>query len=168
MEVWISGQKSISAPCHKEIKCRLKAGNSCYYSLQTLFFLLDFFWRNWKLKYRKQKYLQFHIVFKHCLLHYARNASEWYLETWCWVEYLVPREMRIGSGEGFTMKNTEFSTIHFTYMLRVNTGKSGRLKLAGHVARMEEDKSAFKILIDKPRRKKTLGRSSVDERTIFE
>ena len=76
--------------------------------------------------------------------------------------------MRIGSGEGFTMKNTEFSTIHRTYMLRVNTGKSGRLKWAGHVARMEEDKSVFKILIDKPRRKKTLRRPSVDERTIFE
>jgi len=76
--------------------------------------------------------------------------------------------MRIGSEEGFTMKNTEFSTIHFTYMLRVNTSKSGRLKLSGHVARMEEDKSAFKILIDKTRRKKTLGKSSVDERTIFE
>ena len=36
----LTNQNSIQ----EEIKCRLKAGNSCYYSVQTLF-LLDFFLR---------------------------------------------------------------------------------------------------------------------------
>ena len=36
--------------------------------------------------------------------------------------------------------------------------KSGRLKLAGHVTRMEEFKSAFKTLAGKPNRKRPLGR----------
>ena len=36
----------------EEIKCRLKAGNSCYYSVQTL--LSSRLLRIWKLKYIKQ------------------------------------------------------------------------------------------------------------------
>ena len=38
--------------------------------------------------------------------------------------------------------------------------KSRRLRWAGHVARMEEDKSAFKILTDKRTGKRPLGRPS--------
>ena len=36
--------------------------------------------------------------------------------------------------------------------------KSRRLRWAGHVARMEEGRSAFKILTGKPTRKRPLGR----------
>ena len=36
--------------------------------------------------------------------------------------------------------------------------KSRRLRWAGHVARMEEDRSAFKILTGKPAGKRPLGR----------
>ena len=36
--------------------------------------------------------------------------------------------------------------------------KSRRLKWAGHVARMKEDRSAFKILTCKPTEKRPLGR----------
>jgi hypothetical protein len=36
--------------------------------------------------------------------------------------------------------------------------KSRRLKWAGHVARMEESRSVFKILTGKPTRKRPLGR----------
>ena len=36
--------------------------------------------------------------------------------------------------------------------------KSGRLRWAGHVARMKEVMSAFKVLIGKPTRKKPLWR----------
>ena len=38
--------------------------------------------------------------------------------------------------------------------------KSIRLRCAGHVARMEEGRSAFKILIGKPTGKRPLGRPS--------
>ena len=36
--------------------------------------------------------------------------------------------------------------------------KSRRLRLAGHVARMEEGRSAFKLLTGKPTENQTLGR----------
>ena len=36
--------------------------------------------------------------------------------------------------------------------------KSERLRWAGHIARMEEGRSAFKILTGKPTRKRSLGR----------
>jgi hypothetical protein len=36
--------------------------------------------------------------------------------------------------------------------------KTRRLRWAGHIARMEEDRSAFKILTGKPTGKRSLGR----------
>ena len=46
--------------------------------------------------------------------------------------------------------------------------KSRRLRWAGHVARMEEGRSAFKILTGKPTGKGPLGDLGVDGRTILE
>ena len=40
--------------------------------------------------------------------------------------------------------------------------------MAGHVARMEEDRSYFKILTGKPTGKRPLGGLGVDGRTILE
>ena len=60
----------------------------------------------------------------------------------------------MGSGEGSTMRN--FILYHLPNIVRVI--KSRRLRYAGHVARMEEDRSAFKILSGKPTGKRPLGR----------
>ena len=46
--------------------------------------------------------------------------------------------------------------------------KSRRLRWAGHVARMEESRSAFKILTGKPTEKRLLGGLGVDGRAILE
>ena len=43
-----------------------------------------------------------------------------------------------------------------------------RLRFAGHVARMEEGRNAFKILTGKPTGKRPLGSLGVDGRTILE
>ena len=59
-----------------------------------------------------------------------------------------PSGMRMRSGEGSTMRNFTVCTVV----------KSRRLRWAGHVARMEEGRSAFQILIGKPTVKKPLGR----------
>ena len=63
--------------------------------------------------------------------------------------------MRTGSGEGTTTRN-------FIFLYRspniVRVIKSRRLRWVGHVARMEEDRSAFKILTGKPTGKRPLGR----------
>ena len=53
----------------------------------------------------------------------------------------------MGSGEGSTMKN--FIVLYrSTNIVRVN--KSRRLRWVGHVARMEEGRSNFRILTGKP------------------
>ena len=62
----------------------------------------------------------------------------------------------MGSREGFTMWNFIVCTVHLINIVRVI--KSRRLKWVGHVARMEEGRSAFKILSSKPTGKKPLGR----------
>ena len=49
------------------------------------------------------------------------------------VEYLSPREMRMGSREGFTMRN--FIVLYCSPNI-VRVIKSRRLRWAGHVARM--------------------------------
>ena len=56
-----------------------------------------------------------------------------------------PRRLRMGSGKGSTMRNFIFCIIH----LIVRMINSRRLRRAGHVARMEEGRSAFKILTRK-------------------
>ena len=46
--------------------------------------------------------------------------------------------------------------------------KSRRLRWTGHVARMEEGRSAFKILTGKPQERDLWGGLGVDGRTILE
>ena len=67
-----------------------------------------------------------------------------------------PRGMRMGSGEGSTMRN--FIVLYRSPNI-VRKIKSRRLRWAEHVAIMEEGKSAFKMLTDKPTGKRPLRRS---------
>ena len=60
----------------------------------------------------------------------------------------------MGSGEGFTMMN--FVLYRSSDIVRVI--KSGRLRWAGHVAKMEEGRSAFKIFTGTPTGKRPLER----------
>ena len=60
-----------------------------------------------------------------------------------------PRGMIMGSGRGSTMRN------FIVYIVVVI--KSKRLRWAGHVARMEESRSALKILTGKTSGKRPLG-----------
>jgi hypothetical protein len=62
--------------------------------------------------------------------------------------------MRIGSGEGSTLRNFAF-LYRSTNIVRVI--KSRRLKWAGHIARMEEGRSTSKILTGKATGKRPLG-----------
>ena len=67
-----------------------------------------------------------------------------------------PRGMRKGSGEGSSMMNFVVCTKSSPHIVRVI--KSRRLRWAGNVARMEEGRSAFKILTGKSTGKRPLGR----------
>ena len=61
-----------------------------------------------------------------------------------------PRRMTMESGEGSTMRNFIVCTVRMI--------KSRILRWAGYVARMEADRSAFKIFTSKPAGKRPLGR----------
>ena len=52
-----------------------------------------------------------------------------------------PRGMRMGIGEGVTMRNFIVGIVHSI----VTKTKSRRLRWAGHVARREEGRNAFKM-----------------------
>ena len=56
----------------------------------------------------------------------------------------------------------------FVPLTLYSQGKSRRMIWAGHVARMEEGRSAFKTLTGTPAGKRPLGRLGVDGRTILE
>ena len=61
--------------------------------------------------------------------------------------------MRMGNGESSTMRNFIVCTIHLIRVI-----KSRRLRWARHVVRMEEGRSAFKVLTGKPTGKRPLAR----------
>ena len=61
------------------------------------------------------------------------------------------------NGEWRRLHNVELSSLYRSPNI-VGVIKSRRLKWAGHVARMEEGMSAFKILTGKPTGKRPLGR----------
>ena len=64
---------------------------------------------------------------------------------------------RDANGEWRRLHNEELHSLYRSPNI-VRVIKSRRLRWAGHVARMEEGRSAFKILTGKPTGKKPLGR----------
>ena len=60
----------------------------------------------------------------------------------------------MGSGEGYTMR--KFNSLYRSPNI-VRVIESRRLRWAGHVAKMEEGRNAFKILTDKPTGKRPFG-----------
>ena len=65
-----------------------------------------------------------------------------------------PRALRMGSGEVSTLRKFIVGTIH----LIVRVIKSLRLRWADYVAKMEEGRSAFKIVTGTAAEKRPLGR----------
>ena len=72
--------------------------------------------------------------------------------------------MKMGSGEGSTTKNLIVCFNHLT----VRAIKCGRLRWAGHVAKIEECRNAFTVLLGKPTGKRSLGRPIIDMKTVLE
>ena len=71
------------------------------------------------------------------------------------------------NGEWKGLHNEELHSLYRSPNI-VRVIKSRRLRWPVHVARMEEGRSAFKILTGKPTGKRHLGRPRLDGRTILE
>ena len=136
----------------EEIKCRLKAGNSCYYSVQTL---LSSRLLSKDLKIKIYKTIILPVVLYGCA-------------TW---SLTLREECRLRVFENRILKwifvpkrdeNWEWSSLHndlHCSHIIVRVIKSWRLRWARHVARMEESRRAFKILTYKPTGKKTFRKT---------
>ena len=131
----------------EEIQCRLKAGNSCYYSVETLLSsrLLS---KNLKIKIYKTILL--------AVVLYGCETWSLILKEESWLRLFENRILRriFGpkrdeSGEWRRLHNEELHSLYGSPNI-VRAIKSRRLRWAGHVARMEEGRSAFKILTGKP------------------
>ena len=79
-------------------------------------------------------------------------------ESWLRVfENRILRPKRDENGEWRRLYNDEFHSLYRSPNI-VRVIKSRRLRWSGHVTRMEEGRSAFKILTGKPTGKRPLGR----------
>jgi hypothetical protein len=59
------------------------------------------------------------------------------------------------TGEWRKLHNEE---LHNLYSSQISLGKSRRMRWAGHVARIGEDRKVYKVLVGKPEGKRPLGR----------
>ena len=73
------------------------------------------------------------------------------------LEFKLLRSANAENGKWRRLHNEELHSLYRSPNI-VRVIKSRRMRWAGHVARMEEGRSAFKILTDKPTGKRTLGR----------
>jgi hypothetical protein len=61
------------------------------------------------------------------------------------------------TGEWRKLHNEELHNL-YSYPDIIRQGKSRRMRWAGHVARMEEERKVYKVLVGKPEGKRPLGR----------
>jgi hypothetical protein len=139
----------------ENIKCRLKEGSSCYYSVLTLLYsgLLS---KNLKIKIYKAVTLP--AVLYGCETWPLTLREEFWLrlfETKILRRIFGPK--RDENKEWRRLDNEEINSLYRSPNI-VSVIQSRRLRWAGDITRMEEDRSAFKILTGKPTGKRTLGR----------
>ena len=143
----VTNQNSIQ----EEIKCRVKTGNSCYsyYSIQTL---LSIRLLSKNLKIKKYKTIILPVVL------YGYEA--WFL-TLMVLENRVQRRIfgrkRDETGKWRRLYNEEPNSLYRSSNI-VRAIKSRIVRMERQVARMEEGRSAFKILTGKPIRRRSLER----------
>ncbi|KAJ9574461.1 hypothetical protein L9F63_008387, partial [Diploptera punctata] len=118
---------------HKEIKHRLNSGNACYYALQRLL-MSQLLSKNVKLKIYKTIILP--VILYGC-------------ETWT---LTLREERRLQVFENKVLRKI------FGPKRDKQTVKSRRLRWAGHVARMGNERVAWKLLVGKPEGKRPVDK----------
>jgi len=140
----------------EEIKSRLRSGNACYHSVQNLLSsrLLS---KNLKIKIYRTIILP--VVLYGCETWSLTLREERQLRVF---ENMVlrrifgPRRDEV-TGEWRRLRNEELNDLYPSPNI-VRVIKSRRIRWAGHVARMGEERGAYRVLVGKPEGKRPLGR----------
>ena len=136
----------------EEIKSRLRSGNACYHSVQNILSsrLLS---KNLKIKIYRTVILPVVLGVKLGCWHWGRKGSWGCLRTWCWGEYLEDEV----TGEWRRLHNDELNYLYTSPNI-VRVIKSRRMRWAGHVACIGEERGVYRVLVGKPEGRRPLGR----------
>jgi hypothetical protein len=142
---------------HEEIKSRLNSGNACYHSDQSLlsYRLLS---RNVKVKIYKTTILP--VVLYGCETWSLTLREEHRLrasENRVLRRIFGPKRDEV-TGEWRKLHNEELHNL-YSYPDIIRLIKSRRMRWAGHVARMGEERKVYKVLVGKTEEKRPLGRT---------
>jgi len=138
------------------IKSRLRSGNACYHSVQNRLSsrLLS---RKLKIKIYRPKILP--VVLYGCeawSLKLREERKMRVFENMVLRRIFGPRRDEV-TGEWRRLHNKELSNLYSSPNI-VRVIKSRRMRWAGHVARMGEERGAYRVLVGKPEGKRPLGR----------
>jgi hypothetical protein len=140
----------------EEIKGRLNSGNACYHSVQSLF-SCRFLSRNVKVKIYKTIILP--VVLYGCATWSLTLREENTLrvfENRDLRRIFGPKRDEV-TGEWRKLHNEEFHILYSSPNI-IRQIKSRRMRWAGHVVRMGEEKNVYRVLMGKPKGKRPLGR----------
>jgi hypothetical protein len=141
---------------HEEIKSRLNLGNACYHSVQSLLSsrLLS---RNVKVKIYKTIILP--VVLYRCETSSLTLREEHRLrvfENRVLMRIFGPKRDEV-TGEWRKLHNGEVHKLSSSPNI-IRQINSRRMRWAGHVARMVEERTVYRVLVEKRKGKKPLGR----------
>jgi hypothetical protein len=140
---------------HEENKSRLNSGNACYYSVQNLLSSL-LISKNLKIKIYKTVILP--VVLYGCETWSLTLREEHRLrvfENRMLKKIFEPKREEDGSWR--KLHNDELHDLYFSPNI-VRVIKSRRMRWAGHVALMEEERGVYRVLVGKLEGKRPLGR----------
>ena len=140
----------------EEIKSRLRSVNACYHSVQNLLSsrLLS---KNYKIKIYRTIILP--VVLYGCetwSLTLREERKLMVFENMVLRKIFGPRRDEV-TGEWRRLHNEELNDLYSSPNI-VWVIKSRRMRWAGHVAHMGEDRGAYRVLVGKPEGKRPLGR----------
>ena len=147
---------TIQNSIREEIKSRLRSGNACYHLVQNL---LSSRLLSRKLKIKIYRTIILPVVLYGCEAWSLTLREERKLRVF---ENMVlrrifgPRRDEV-TGEWKRLHNEELSDLYPSPNI-VRVIKSRRMRRAAHVARMGEERGAYRVLVGKPEGKRPLGR----------
>ena len=140
----------------EEIKSRLRSGNACYHSVQNL---LSSRLLSKKLKIKIYRTIILPVVLYGCDASSLTLREERKLrvfESMVLRRIFGPRRDEV-TGEWRRLHNEELNDLYSSPNI-VRVIKSRRMRWAGHVARVGEERGVYRVLVGKPEGKRPLGR----------